>query len=61
MDKKVLTFEDIMDELELIVQELEGGELSLDDSVKKYTRGVELSKQAYEMLKNAEAKLEIKE
>jgi len=55
------TFEETMLELEKIVKELESGELSLDDSVKKYTLGMELSKHAYELLKNAESKLEIKE
>lgn len=59
--EKELTFEEIMKKLEDIVKELEDGDLSLDDSVKKYTMGLELSKKAYELLKNAEAKLTVKE
>ncbi len=55
------TFEETMKELEQIVKELESGELSLDESVKKYSLGLELSKHAYDLLKNAEAKLTIKE
>ncbi|MBP5342896.1 exodeoxyribonuclease VII small subunit [bacterium] len=55
------TFEQTMEELEKIVKELESGSLSLDDSVKKYTEGIELSKHAYDLLKNAESKLIIKE
>ena len=58
MDK---TFEETMEELEKIVKELESGNLSLDDSVEKYTKGIELSKHAYDLLKNAESKLTIKE
>jgi len=58
MDK---SFEDTMKELEEIVKLLESGELSLDKSVENYTKGLELSKHAYELLKNAEAKLTIKE
>ncbi|MCR5741326.1 MAG: exodeoxyribonuclease VII small subunit [Gammaproteobacteria bacterium] len=60
MDKE-LTFEEAMKELEEIVKNLEEGNLSLDDSVKKYTRGLELSKYAYDLLKTAEAKISVKE
>lgn len=56
-----LTFEETMESLEKIVKELESGNLSLDDSIQKYTKGLELSKHAYELLKNAESKLKIEE
>jgi exodeoxyribonuclease VII small subunit len=36
-------FEEYLKELEDIVKELETGELSLDDAIKKYQRGMELS------------------
>ncbi len=58
MDK---TFEETMKELEEIVVKLEKGDLSLDESVKEYTRGIELSKHAYELLENAKSKLVVKE
>ncbi len=58
MDK---TFEDTMKELEEIVAKLEKGDLSLDESVKEYTRGIELSKHAYSLLENAKSKLTIKD
>lgn len=58
MDK---SFEDTMKELEQIVKDLESGELSLDESVKKYTLGIELSKHAYKLLSEAESKLVVKE
>jgi len=39
-----LTFEEALEKLEMIVKELESGTLSLDQSVKKYQEGIELSK-----------------
>lgn len=36
-------FEDLLKELTEIVNELEKGDLSLDESIKKYQRGIELS------------------
>lgn len=36
-------FEEYLKELEDIVKELETGELSLDEAIKKYQRGMELS------------------
>lgn len=36
-------FEDLLKELNVIVSELESGDLSLEDSIKKYQRGIELS------------------
>ena len=58
MDK---TFEETMKELEEIVKKLEDGNLSLDESVKEYTKGIELSKHAYSLLEKAKSVLEIKE
>ena len=56
---KDLSFEETMKELEIIVKDLEDGELSLDESVNKYTLGLELSKHAYTLLENAKSKLEV--
>ena len=39
-----LTFENAMKQLENIVHELESGNLSLDDSIKKFEEGIKLSK-----------------
>ncbi|MCB9498647.1 MAG: exodeoxyribonuclease VII small subunit [Bacillales bacterium] len=60
MDKEK-TFEETMKELESIVKSLEEGGLTLDESVKKYTEGIELSKHAYKLLEEAESKLTVKE
>ncbi|MBR2891667.1 MAG: exodeoxyribonuclease VII small subunit [Bacilli bacterium] len=48
-----LTFEEMMKELEQIVEELEKGTLSLDDAVKKYQRGIELSVELKKKLESA--------
>ena len=48
------TFEQMMDELALIVDELEKGNLSLDEAVRKYQIGMELSNKLQKQL--AEAK-----
>ena len=44
------TFEELMAELEQVVKELEDKDISLDDAVKKYQLGLELTKE-YQMLK----------
>ena len=40
--KKKIGFEDGMQELETLVQQLESGQMSLEDSFKAYERAVEL-------------------
>ena len=55
-DKK---FEEMMQELEQISQDLEKGELSLDESMKKFEEGIALSKKCSEILETAEKKIKI--
>ncbi|MFA5542847.1 MAG: exodeoxyribonuclease VII small subunit [Bacilli bacterium] len=38
-----MKFEDLLNELKVIVSELESGTLSLEESIEKYQRGMELS------------------
>lgn len=57
--KKELSFEENIKELEEIITELEKGELNLDDSMKKFEHGIELSKNCTEILENAEKKITI--
>ena len=60
-DKKQ-NFETAFGELEKIVEELEGGEIKLDDSLKKFERGLELAAFCKGRLKEVENKVrEIKE
>lgn len=53
-------FETLLKELEEVVKDLENKEIPLDEAVKKYQLGLELSKACYEMLEGAE-KLVVKE
>lgn len=57
--QKQENFEQAMEELEKIVLELENGNLSLDESVKKFENGMEISKKCNEILQNAEKKITI--
>ena len=54
-----LSFEESLSELETIVQNLEQGELSLEDSMTRFERGLNLSQVSQEKLKNAEQKIQI--
>ena len=54
-----LNFEETIKKLETIVNELEKGNLSLDESVKKFEEGVKLSKLCNEFLNSAEKKINI--
>lgn len=58
MENKV-TFEESMKNLETIVTELEKGELSLDESVKKFEEGIKISKECNSILEKAEKKISI--
>lgn len=50
-------FEETMKELEEIAQELEKGELTLEQSVEKFERGMELSSKCNSLLETAEKKI----
>lgn len=49
-----LTFEQALTKLEAVVKQLENKDISLDDAVKLYNEGLELSKVCYEQLKESE-------
>lgn len=55
--KENTSFEDKMKKLEEIANELEKGELNLDDSVSKFEEGMKLSKECSEILEKAEKKI----
>ena len=60
--EKKQSFEASFGELGKIVEELEGGEIKLDDSLKKFERGLELAAFCRGRLKEMENKVrEIKE
>lgn len=58
-NKPQLSFEDALAELETLVETLERGELSLDESLKSFERGVSLTKTCQQALKQAEQKVRI--
>ena len=55
--KKGNNFEHSLKRLEEIVETLEGGGIELDDVMKIYEEGIQLSKQCLEQLTQAELKL----
>ena len=56
---KDMTFEKALEKLERIVEELEEGNLSLDDSFKKYEEGVKLTRTCQQKLEKAKARIEV--
>jgi exodeoxyribonuclease VII small subunit len=52
-------FEQAMTELEALVERLERGELPLEEALKQFERGVELTAACQTALKSAEQKVEI--
>ena len=54
-----LDFEKSLTELEQIVERLELGELSLDESLKQFERGIALTRSCQSSLQQAEQKVEI--
>ena len=52
-----MNFEENIEQLEKVVQELEKGDLNLDDSIKKFEEGMNLSKKCNEILEEAEKKI----
>jgi exodeoxyribonuclease VII small subunit len=51
-------FEASLERLEVIVEELEGGQLSLEESLARYEEGVRLSKRLTQTLDQAEQRIE---
>lgn len=59
--KKVedLTYKEASTELELIIRNLESGDMELEDSLASYTRGVELLRSLRARLADAEQKVSV--
>lgn len=58
-DVAPIDFEKALADLESIVEKLEQGDLPLDESLKAFERGVELTRHCQVALKQAEQKVEI--
>ncbi|UCX05282.1 exodeoxyribonuclease VII small subunit [Shewanella sp. HL-SH8] len=54
-----LSFEQSLNELETIVASLEQGEVSLDDALKQFERGINLVRQSQAKLEQAQQKVSI--
>ena len=54
-----IKFEEALKKLEKIVEDLERGDLSLDEALKKYQEGVELSRVCAQRLEGAKKKIDI--
>ena len=54
-----IKFEEALKKLEKIVEDLEKGDLSLDEALKKYQEGIELSRLCSQRLENAKKKIDI--
>ncbi|MBS5863174.1 MAG: exodeoxyribonuclease VII small subunit [Clostridia bacterium] len=54
-----INFEEAMKKLEQITAELEKGDLSLDESVKKFEEGIKLSKECNKILEDSEKRINI--
>lgn len=57
MPKKTMTFEDAMLRLREVTETLEKGDVTLEESVKFFSEGAELSRFCYEKLNTAEQKI----
>jgi len=54
-----INFEKSLQELEALVEKMEGGDLSLEDSLKCFERGVTLTRNCQKALAEAEQKVQI--
>jgi exodeoxyribonuclease VII small subunit len=55
--KKENTFEESLNRLQEISNSLESGDIGLEESIKLYEEGINLAKQCYSTLKDAELKV----
>lgn len=58
-EEKEVNFEEKMQNLEKIVNELEQGNLNLDESIEKFEEGMEISKQCNQFLGGLEKKITV--
>lgn len=55
---KNISFEEALKELEVIVQQLESGQVKLEEAVAAYEKGIQMQKICEEKLKTAQLKVE---
>lgn len=57
--KSASHFEEAMEELEKLVEQMERGDLSLEESLKSFERGIKLTRTCQQALQDAEQKVQI--
>lgn len=57
--QKTPDFETALAELEALVEKMEQGDLSLDESLQQFERGVQLTRSCQQALKEAEQKVQL--
>lgn len=57
--KKTERFEDALDKLEKIVEQLEQGEVPLEEALESFTEGVQLVRFCHKKLEEADKKIEL--
>ncbi|MEM7402113.1 MAG: exodeoxyribonuclease VII small subunit [Pseudomonadota bacterium] len=56
---KTINFEKSLNQLETLVDKLEKGDISLEDSLKTFEQGVKLTRECQQALQNAEQKISL--
>lgn len=57
--KKNYPFEESLAQLEKLVQQMEGGDLSLEDSLKTFEQGIKLTRECQKALQDAEQRVKL--
>ena len=57
--KKTINFEKTLDQLEELVEDMEHGELSLEESLKAFEKGIKLTRDCQSSLNQAEQKVQL--
>ena len=58
-EKKSYPFEESLSKLESLVEKMEAGDLSLEDSLKTFEEGIKLTRECQQALKQAEQKVNL--
>ncbi len=59
MGRKKESFENMLEKLEIIVESMDNGEITLEDSMKSYEEGIKLCNKLYKVLNDAEGKIKV--
>ena len=57
--KKSVDFEEALDQLEELVEDMENGDLSLEESLKAFEQGIKLTRECQSALTQAEQKVQM--